>query len=86
MQYSMTSDYIWKEVGEKIVVLNVDSGRYFSLNETASVIWNGLIEKAEFGEIVDRLCANFDVDGGEARHDATQMIDEFVSSGMITAD
>ena len=34
MPYTITRDFIWKEVGGDIVVLNLDSGRYFSLNGT----------------------------------------------------
>jgi hypothetical protein len=86
MQYSITQDYIWKEVGEKIVVLNLDSGRYFSLNGTGSVIWTALMEKARLDEIVDRICATFEIDAENARNDAEQMIDEFVRNGLIAAD
>ena len=86
MHYSITHDYIWKEVGENIVVLNLDSGRYFSLNGTGSLIWTALMEKVGLDEIADRICATFKVERDRARRDVAPMIDEFVSKGMIAAE
>ena len=86
MQYSIGSDYIWKEVGEQIVILNLDSGRYFSLNSTGTMIWSAILEKRSLDGIVEQLCASFEIDEATAREDAKTMIDDFLSRGIIQAD
>jgi hypothetical protein len=86
MPYSIGADYTWKEVGEKVVILNLESGRYFSLNSTGSVIWTAIMERLSLDETVARLCLAFDVDEATGRQDVETLIQEFLDKGMVVAD
>ena len=46
MTYELSQDYLWKEIGDQVVVLHFESGRYYSLNPSGSVIWRGLLENS----------------------------------------
>jgi hypothetical protein len=43
MAYKLSKEYVWKEVGDKIVVLHLDTGHYYSLNTTGSFIWKSIM-------------------------------------------
>jgi len=81
--YALSGEFVWKEVGEQVVVLNLDSGNYHSLNLTASLIWRCLMAQRSVEDTVEALCAAFRVDPGTARLDAEEMIREFVAKGII---
>jgi hypothetical protein len=85
MAYELSKEFVWKEVGDQVVVLNLDSGNYHSLNPTASLIWRGLMERRSEEEIVQTLCSGFRVDPQTAGRDTEEAISEFVSRGMIAA-
>jgi hypothetical protein len=48
------------------VLLNVDSGSYYVLNETASAIWQLCDGERDLQAIVDRLCQEYDVEVDQA--------------------
>jgi hypothetical protein len=83
MKYSLSKDYLWKEIGDQVVVLHFESGRYYSLNPSGSVIWKALLENQSQEEIVAGLCAAFDVDEGIAREDVLTMTGEFLNKKFI---
>lgn len=85
MGYALSEEYVWKEVGDRVVVLNLDSGRYYSLNSTGSLIWRALMEGLSIDQIGGRVCEMFDVDKKAAQNDAGEMIRQFLSRKMITA-
>ncbi|MHB1047800.1 MAG: PqqD family protein [Thermoanaerobaculia bacterium] len=53
------------EDGESVLV-DLDTKRYYQLNETATVIWRALAEGRSRAEIADRLATVYDVSREEA--------------------
>lgn len=47
--------------GEK-VMMDLDRGKYFMLNETGSTIWDAIDKKRSVSEIVDFILENHDVE------------------------
>ncbi|HEY7876654.1 MAG TPA: PqqD family peptide modification chaperone, partial [Gemmatimonadaceae bacterium] len=47
--------------GEETVLLDVERGRYYALNEVGSRIWSLVCEGVPFAGIVERLRAEYDV-------------------------
>lgn len=83
MQYALADEYLWKEVKDRVVVLHFDSGKYYSLNTTGSLIWKGLLDNLTLAEIVDQICLAFNIERQAAEKDTEQMINEFVSKKFI---
>ncbi len=86
MAYSLTEEFVWKEVGDQVVVLNLDSGVYYSLNPTGSRVWKGLMEQSSLEDIVGKLCDEYRVNEATARKDAEEMIDQFLAKKMLVRD
>lgn len=66
-----TDGVTWREVGDEIVVLHLNTSRYLSLNGTGALLWRRLADGgAEREELVDLLLATFeDVDKPTAASD-----------------
>ncbi|MCP3875671.1 MAG: PqqD family protein [Desulfobacteraceae bacterium] len=83
MAYELSKEYLWKEVKERVVVLHFDSGKYYSLNTTGSLIWKSLIENISRDEIVNQVCLEFDIDRQTAENDTEEIINDFLSKKFI---
>ena len=85
MAYELSKDYLWKEIGEQVVVLHFESGRYYSLNPSGSVIWRGLLANNTAEQIVGDLCDEFDVDKKNAKEDVQTMTTLFFEKKFLIA-
>jgi hypothetical protein len=69
--------------GEMMIMSAVDS-TLFSLNETASAIWQAADGSTPLGEIVERVvCTEFDIAPAEALQDAQDFIRELAGHGIL---
>ncbi len=86
MAYQLSKDYLWKEVGDQVVVLHFESGRYYSLNPSGSAIWRGLLENQPSDQIVESLCSEFDVNTETASEDVQIMTRLFLEKEFLVVD
>lgn len=64
-------------------LLDLEKGQYYSLNMTASVVWNCVSESYEFETIVKTIMDRFDVDEGRCSDDVSAIIKSFLDAGLI---
>jgi hypothetical protein len=55
LRYGTRGAIIYQTVDDETVILNLDNGRYYSLNATASAVWEGLMK----GYTLDEIAASF---------------------------
>jgi hypothetical protein len=68
------------------VLLNVDTGRYFGLDEVATRIWKQLQDGATEADLVDGLVAEYDVDAERARVDLLAFLERLNLLGLLRSD
>lgn len=51
-----------QEVGDEVMILDLDSEQYFALDEVGLRFWQLLDEVASFDAVIDRLGQEYDVD------------------------
>ncbi len=74
----------WKSLGEKVVAVKVETGEYYTMNETASVIWKGLSEGKQVEDIVEQLCTEYDnQDKASVAQDVEEQISEWQKELLI---
>lgn len=71
---------------EETVLLDVERGRYYALNEVGSRIWALVCEGAAFGEIVDRVCEEYDVARERGERDADLLIRQLLSASLVRCE
>jgi len=73
--WSRSEDWVGTEVDGSYVMVNVESGKYVALNETASAIWHALEIPRSDRDIVDYLRGRFDVSEEACGEAVAQAID-----------
>jgi hypothetical protein len=65
----------WRRVENESIVLDLNSSVYYSLNDTASFIWEKLGTGASLSEIAAAVASEFDVTKGEASKDIGKVVE-----------
>ena len=73
-----------RQLGEEMVIMSAADSTLFNLNEVATLIWKAADGKTPLMRIVEeRICAEFDVEKGEALQDAEQFVKELAERGIL---
>jgi hypothetical protein len=69
--------------GEMMIMSGVDSS-LFSLNPTASILWQAADGVTPLADIVEQqVCAQFDVNPAEALRDAEELVEALARHGIL---
>lgn len=68
---------------EESVVLDLKTRRYYSLNETATFLWNLLDGGSRPDEMAAALQRDWEVTEEEARHEVATLIADLLRQGLI---
>ena len=82
-------------IGKHVVVTDFDGGegilvdlntkRYFQLNETAMIVWRGLEQGKSINEIVSDVTANYEVEPEHATTSVERLLDSFQTYKLVSA-
>lgn len=72
------------EVEQSLVLLDLDTLQYHSLNPTAGAIWELLAEPKSAAEIADALCGRYEVSPERCRESVDRMLQRFQEAGLIS--
>ena len=72
-----------QELDGEIVLLDVNSGDYYSLNEVGSTIWGLISEKKALSEILEVLCHEFDADASVLKSDLEAFVRQLDEAGFL---
>lgn len=75
----------WREMKEMGLILDVNSGDYFEINETALLIWKKLDGRNSIGSISAMLEKTYDVTKNEALSHIKQFLNIMAKAKLIYA-
>ena len=75
-----------RELDGETVLVNLDTGMYFGLDEVGTVIWNHIQEGVTVEEIPAKLTETFEVEEDVARTDLEALIGELRENGLVESD
>jgi len=70
--------------GEGILV-DLNTKRYYQLNETAMIVWKGLEKGKTMGEIAGDITSSYEVALDKARVSVERIVDNFQTYKLLTA-
>lgn len=70
------------ETGESVLV-DLDTKRYYQLNETATLIWQGLAKGGSKADIVSRLTAVYAVSDEDAEKSVADVIESLKAHRLL---
>jgi hypothetical protein len=73
-----------RRIGDEVMIMSGVDSSLFSLNPTASLLWEAADGVTPLAEIVERtICANFDVGPEEALRDAIELAEGLAQHGIL---
>ena len=78
-------DTPWNIVDDEVVLLNLDSGHYYSLNESGRRIWELLDGENTIPDIISVICKEFDVAQEDAAKDIDTLINGLLEEKLASA-
>lgn len=74
-----------RELAGEMMIMSATDSTLFSLNETATLIWNAADGKTSLRDIVEtKICAEFDVELEAAYRDAEALVTNLASLGILS--
>ncbi|MGH7256993.1 MAG: PqqD family protein [Nitrospiraceae bacterium] len=70
----------------EMVLLNLGSGRYYTLNAVGATVWEGSREGRTLGDIHHAICARFDVSPDRAEGDLLALINQLEGEGLLSVE
>ena len=71
-------------LGDEMIVMSAVDSTLFTLNETAAALWNAADGATPLRDLVERsICEGFEVDPATAYQDASELVDQLASQGIL---
>ena len=74
---------ITRVVGDSTVILDVDSGRSFTLDAIGTRVWTLLTDTGSLQATIDALLVEFDADAAELERDVTALIAQLSDKHLV---
>jgi hypothetical protein len=79
-------DQVSTNLEEEAVILNLQDGVYYGLNDLGARIWNLLQEPRTVRKIRDILLQEYEVEPERCQQDLLQLLGELAAKGLITIE
>jgi hypothetical protein len=77
------ADLSWQQVDDELVILDLTTSRYLSLNGTAARLWGRLVDGAGVDELTAYVGDEFGVPDDEARADVVAFLEQCRELGLV---
>lgn len=81
--YRISDKVVFREIDDRIVLINLESGFYYSLNESGCFIFNLLRKNKDLPEVLDELRGKYGVSVETADKDLGQFIEALEREKII---
>lgn len=82
-RYVKNNQTISGRLQDELVMMDLERGKYFSLNPVASRIWDLLENPLTLDELCSLLMEEYEVDAEQCRTDVEEVLTEMVRLGLV---
>ena len=82
--FHLPEHVLCRKLEDEMVLLNLDSGEYFGLNDTGTRVWELLVDGRSRSEVADRLAEEFAVETDVASGHVTALCEELIQAGLLS--
>jgi len=73
----------FREVGGEAVLLNLNTGTYYGLNEVGTFVWQQMDGEHTIDDLVGAICATYAVEQGQAITDVRRLVGELLDAELV---
>lgn len=70
-------------VGDDAVILDLEAGKYFGLNDVGAEVWKLLEAGSTLSDINATLVTEFDIDEKTLDGDTTKLLESLLAAGLV---
>lgn len=82
--YRLYENVLFQKVADEVVILEPESGKYFTLDATGAFMLAQMQAGLTFAEVIDKVLACYDVERARAEHDLRKLLAEMESNKLMT--
>jgi hypothetical protein len=82
-RFRQTGQIHGRRFDRELIVLDLGAGKYFSLDEVGSSVWEHLTNGLSLGEASQKIVDAYDVELETARRDVKRLASELVAAGLL---
>ncbi len=75
---------LMREIGGEAVILNLDSEKYYGLNEVGARVWVALTTASSIQAAYETLLSEFAVQPDQLRQDLESLVADLAEHGLVT--
>jgi hypothetical protein len=79
-----SNDQIAATVDREVVILSVERGSYYGLDEIGSEIWEKLSSPVRVDTLCDLLAVNYDAERGTIERDVLALLERLAAEGLVS--
>lgn len=83
MKFEIPEHVTWKNLDSGYVLLDLRSSNYYTLNETASFIWQHIIEEKDSEQISTLMLETYNCEQDHARKDIQEQVDFLIKENLL---
>ena len=84
-RYFINNDKVaWRIIDGEAVIMNLNKGNYYSLNNSGAMIWNMLSENKDRSNIVEEILKEFKVSKSRAEKDLDTLLKDLLKEDLVT--
>lgn len=83
---SIPENVLSQELNSEVVLLNMDSEFYYSLNPVGSRMWQLLTENGDIEVTIGQLLQTYTADEAELYQDVMTLVEELVEEGLLVSN
>ena len=80
------SSTLYRDLAGEAVLLQIDTGEYFGLDEVGNRIWQLIVEVGDLDGVRERMIAEYDVDANELSADLDRLLADMVERKLVEVE
>jgi len=81
-----SSDPLAEPVDDELLMADIDSGKYYGLNDIATAIWQNLEKKITVEDLCKRLCESYEVNPEQCSTEVLAFLKELQTRNLISVE
>jgi hypothetical protein len=81
---AVSDDAVFREIDGEAVVLNLETGMYYGLDEVGTCAWQAIAPSGTLRQGLSKILETFDVDRADGERDLLELASQLVGKGLWT--
>ena len=80
---TIPKDVVFREIAGEAVILNLETGKYFGLDEVGTRMWQSLAQHKQVAPALKDLTEEYDTTKDQLQHDLLELVENLAAHQLI---